>query len=473
LSVIKNSLYNVAYQMITIAIPIITLPYVSRVLGENGIGEYAYTNAIVQYFILIGILGINTYGSRQVAYVRDNHHLLSKTFWELMILRLITCGISYIAYIFIFVVFNEKNSLIYFLQSLYLIAAMVDISWLFIGIEDFKKTVTRNFIIKIIGVVCIFVFVKSPEHLTRYIFILGFTQLLGQLVMWKYVPQVISFTHIKNISIKTHIIPCIRLFVPQIAAQVYLLLDKIMLGYLVNNYEVGLYDNAQKIIRISMTLVTSIGAVLVPRMANLFSRGEMKEFEEKVYSSFSLLNLIAIPMAFGLIAIVYNIKPILYGEGFNGIENIIIINSFIIVFGTWCNVFGFQCLLPMGKDNWFTKSVVIGAAINLVLNILLIKNLKSIGTSMSSLVAEFIVPMIQLYFIRDFIDVKKLFKSIINYVLCSLAMFMAIKIITVFMSHSIITVFVQVLVGITVYVVGLILVKDKNINLVLNTIFKN
>lgn len=463
MSVVKNSIYNVIYQLITIITPIITLPYVSRVLGESGIGRQAYTNAISQYFILLGVIGINIYGNRQIAYVRDNKEELEKTFWELMLLRIITTGMAYLLYIVIFVLFNSKDRTIYFIQSINIIGAMIDISWFFMGIEDFKKIVYRNLITKVIGVILLFTFVKSSTDVLIYILILSLTQFLGQLTMWTYIPKTISFRRVSYRDITTHLMPSISLFIPQLAAQVYLLLDKIMLGWFINEAEVGLYDNSQKIIRLTMTIVTSVGTVMIPRMSNIYAKGDMEDFKKKIYEVFSFMSFISIPMAFGLMAIVYDFKPWFYGSGFQGIELLIIINSIIIVFGTWCNILGFQTLIPMKQERQFTISVFAGAIINFLLNLVLIFKYKSLGTSIASVIAELTVPVVQMYYLRNFINLKVLFNDVKRYLLVSLIMSFCVILLSTGLKPSAFSTLLEIGFGGVIYLLLLILSKDPNL----------
>ncbi|WP_055666500.1 oligosaccharide flippase family protein [Desnuesiella massiliensis] len=463
MSLVKNSIYNIIYQLITIITPIITLPYVSRILGETGIGKQAYTNAISQYFILLGVIGLNIYGNRQIAYVRDDKEELEKTFWQLTLLRIITTGLAYLLYIVIFVFFNSKDRTIYFIQSINIIGAMIDISWFFMGIEDFKKIVYRNLITKVIGVVLLFLFVKSSTDVLTYILILSITQLLGQITMWTYIPKLISFRRISYEEVVKHLMPSISLFIPQLAAQVYLLLDKIMLGWFINEAEVGLYDNSQKIIRLTMTIVTSVGTVMIPRMSNIYAKGDLEEFKKMIYEVFSFMNFISIPMAFGLMAITYDFKPWFYGSGFQGIEPLIIINSIIIVFGAWCNILGFQTLIPMKQEREFTISVFAGAIINFLLNLLLIYKYKSLGTSIASVIAEFAVPVVQMYYLRNFINLKVLFNDVKRYLLASIVMCFCVVLLSKGLKPSALSTLLEIGLGGLVYLLILILSKDPNL----------
>lgn len=466
MGIIKNSIYNVLYQILTIITPIITVPYVSRVLGASGVGKQAYTNAIVQYFILIGVVGLNIYGNRQIAYVRDNQKKLRNTFWQLCYIRFITITTSLVLFLIFFVVINKNDRFIYAIQSLNIVAVLFDISWYYMGLENFKKTVIRNSITKILGVALIFIFVRNHNDVWIYILILSSTQLLGQVVMWINVPKFINPKVLNKNEVMVHFKYAIKLFIPQLAAQVYLLLDKIMLGCFYNDEVVGIYENSQRIIRLVMPIVTAIGTTMIPRMSNLYIKGEVNEFKNNIYRVFSLMNFLAIPIAFGVMGIAKGFSPWFFGSEFKGVSILIMISSFVIIFGTWCNILGFQVLIPMKREKEFTISVVIGSIVNFILNLVLIKNFAAIGTSIASVIAELIVPIIQLYFLRNLINYKELFKGVLKYILVSIIMTFTIYIFNGIFPSSILLTCFQIVLGAIVYISIMIIVKDRNIYMI-------
>jgi len=460
MSITRNYLYNVIYQIVTLILPLITVPYISRVLGADGIGINAYTNSIIQYFILIATIGISLYGNRAIAYVRDNKVELSKTFWGIFILKLITTSVALIVFA-IFLYFTKEFYLIFLIQSIYIFAAAIDISWLYMGLEDFKKIVIRNLIVRIIGVVSIFIFVTDSSDLWKYVFILAFTQLLGHLTLWSYLPKTVIKITLKWIDIKKHFIPSINLFIPQIAIQIYLVLNKIMLGSLANTTEVGYFDNSDKIVRMFLYVVTAMGVVMLPRIANTFAKGEMTKVKNYLYQSFDFASYLSFPLMFGLAGIATEFTPWFFGPGFSKTGTLIMIISPIIVFIAWSNVLGQQYLMPVGKVRGYTVSVCMGAAVNFVLNILLIKNFLSIGTAIATIIAEFMVTVVQLYWIRYDIQIKQLFQSIWKYFLSGLIMFFVIRIIGNTLGVGINTTIVQILVGITNYFTLLAIFKSE------------
>ena len=282
--VIKNYLYNLSYQLLLIVLPIITTPYVSRVLGAEAIGTYAYTNSITQYFILFGCIGLNLYGQREIAYRQNNIGERNRVFCELVFLRTVTIIISLIVF---YITFAREGqyAYIFIIQIMDIIASIFDVSWFFQGMEDFKKTVLRNFLARIVCVSLIFMFVKSSADLPLYVLFYSITLLLGNISMWFYIPKYIKRNDVKNLNIQRHIKPAVMLFLPQIASSLYTLLDKTMIGLITdNNSEVAYYEQSQIIIKTVLTLLTSLSTAMMPRIANLFATDDM-ETVKKLYDN--------------------------------------------------------------------------------------------------------------------------------------------------------------------------------------------
>ncbi|MDK0750910.1 flippase [Clostridium perfringens] len=461
MSVVKNFLYNTIYQVFIIVLPIITVPYISRVLGANGVGEYSYTSTYAQYFILLGTIGISLYGNRQIAYTKKNEEKMSKEFCNIYILQVITETISFLIYIIVFVLINNNNKLLYLVQSILILGKIFDISWFFIGYEDMKSVVLRNSIVKICGVILIFIFVKNESDLILYALIIGLSTLIGQLIMWVGIRGKISFYKPNYREVIGHIRPSLSLFISQLAIQVYILLDSTMLGLITDSTQVGLYANSQKTIKMVLALVTSLGVVMLPRMSALYSEGNMKDFKKMIYKAFGFVNFMTFPMVLGLIAVSDDFSIWFYGTQFNGIQILLKIGSFIILAISWSNILGIQIMLPMRKEKEFTISVVIGAITNVIFNLILISRLKAIGTTISSVVAEFSVTIVQLYFLRNLISIKEVLKTTYRPFIASLIMFIFINFIMCFIPFGIIYTFLEIIFGIIIYILIMITFKDK------------
>lgn len=476
MSLRRNFLYNTIYQIFVIFIPIITVPYISRVLGPNGIGIYSYTASYAQYFVLFGMIGISLYGNRQIAYNKGNKSDLSKTFWNIYGLQFITTSISLIIYIVFFCILNSQYREIYLVQSIIIFSAVFDISWFFIGYEDMKSVVLRNTAVKMVGIICIFIFINKATDIIKYALIMAGSNFFGQLIMWLNLKNKVSFIKPRIKYSFKHLKPSLALFISQLAIQIYILLDKTMLGYIVGVEQVGLYENSQKTIKLALTLITSLGVVMLPRMSALYAQGNIEKIKDMINKSFSFVNFMAFPMVFGLIAIANTFSGWFYGRSFEGIGELLKIGSFLMIAIGWSNILGIQVMLPMQKEKQFTISVSVGAIVNFILNMLLINKFQASGTTLASIVAEFAVTGMQIYFLKNFINITEIIKTIIKPMIGSIFMFIVLKIIIPMFNIGFIWTLIEVIIGAIVYTVIMYLFKDKFLMegiTLLKTKFKN
>ncbi|KAF1297262.1 hypothetical protein BAU15_06865 [Enterococcus sp. JM4C] len=454
MKIIKNYLYNVGYQVLVMILPLITVPYIARVIGAQGVGINAYTNSIIQYFILFGSIGVNLYGNRSIAYVRDNKKEMSKVFWEITILKLITVTIAYLAFL-IFLFFSHEYQQYFLYQSVLILAAGLDISWLFMGIEDFQKPVIRNMLVKIASVILIFSLVKTENDLGLYILITAGSIFIGNLTLWPYLRKTVRPIRLRKLQIWKHLRPSISLFIPQIAIQIYLVLNKTMLGALVSVTAAGYFDNADKLVKVILAVVTATGTVMLPRVAHTFAKGNNEKVNEYLYTSFDMVSLIATPMMFGLMAIAPRFAPWFFGNNFIGIEQLVMVLSPVILFIGWSNVTGQQYLMPTHKMKYFTYSVTVGAVVNLALNIIMIPLWGAVGACVATVVSEGLVCLVQFYAVKKFIPIQKMLVNVWKYLLSGSLMFCVVYYLNVTWEFSMATLFAEVMIGIILYL-GLI-----------------
>lgn len=460
-SIKKNYIYNMFFEVLKIVLPLITTPYLSRVLGAENIGIYSYTLSITTYFILFGTLGIQMYGQREIAFLQEKKHERSKTFFEILIMRFVTMGLSMILFYISFCK-NSQYGVYYKILFLEIIAYSLDISWYFQGLEEFKKTVIRNSLIKIISVICIFVFVKTKENLIQYFFIYVFSNLFGNITLWFYLPKSVEKIELKELEVFRHLKPTVALFIPQIAVQIYTVLDKTMIGSIIDDKkEVGYYEQAQKSIKLLLTIATSLGTVMVPRMANTFANGDKEKLKEYMNRSFHFVLMLAFPLMFGITSIANKFVPIFYGSGYDKVVYLLIMISPILVAIGLSNVIGTQYLLPTKQQKKYTISVVCGAFVNFTLNLALINTWKSIGASVATVIAEFFVTGVQFYLTRKDIRLKEVLEISKKYFIASIFMFMVSYWIGLLIYNDFISIVIQVCVSAFVYFGLLILMKDK------------
>lgn len=473
-SITKNYIYNMVYQILILILPLVTTPYLSRVLGAEGIGIYGYTYSIVTYFVLFGSLGVALYGQREIAYVGEDKEKRNKIFIEVNIFRFITITIATIIYYFMFMK-NNDFSIYYRILLFELWATAFDISWFFQGMEEFKKTVIRNVLVRICSVALVFLFVKTREDLAKFVLIYSLSDFIGNLSLWLYLPKYINGVKVKNIEIWKHIIPILMLFIPQIANQIYKILDTTMIGkIIIDKAETGYYEQSQKVIRLLLTIVTSLGVVMVPRMASTFASGDKEKVNEYMKMSFKFVFFLAFPLMFGIVSIAPSFVPVFFGQGYNKVVTLINIMCPILVLMGVANVVGTQYLLPTKRQKEYTISVTIGVIINFFMNYFLIKAYASIGASIATVLSQLVVDTFQLYYIRKDINVKEMLVLANKYIISSIIMYLCCFVTGNFAERlnvgDIWEIIAQVSVGVIIYFTMLILLKDDYVYKFINTV---
>ncbi|ABJ67663.1 oligosaccharide flippase family protein [Pediococcus pentosaceus] len=472
MKIVKNFLFNMTYQVFILLVPLITTPYISRVLGSEGVGINAYTNSIIQYFILFGSIGISTYGNRQIAYCRDDERELSKTFWEISILRFVTIFIAYMAFIIYLNLTTQYHS--YFIaQSYQIIAAAFDISWFFMGLENFKITVIRNFVVKIISLICIFTMVKDTNDIGIYILILSLSLLFGNLSLWGYLKKYIKKPDFKQLKLLKHIKPSVALFIPQIAIQIYLILNKTMLGSISGVRSAGYFEYSDRIVKIVLAIVTSIGTVMLPRMASIFANKDYKKLHEYMYTSGDFINFISIPLSFGLAAVAPKFSVWFMGSEFSITGKLMTVEAIVIFLIGWGVMIGNQYLIPTNQIRKYTYAVSASAVVNLVLNVPLIYSMGVMGATIATVASEITSTSLQLYFIRRQINIRKLFQGFWKYLLAGLVMFLVVRFLNDLLRMTFLLLLVEVLAGVIVYAGLCWILKVPFIKVITNFISKN
>ena len=458
MKVIRNYLYNVGYQVLAIIVPLITSAYVARVLRPEGVGANAFTNSVIQYFILFASMGIGYYGNRQIAYVRRNQQKMANTFWEIQIVKTIMTLIAFIAFE-VFMIFYTKQPEYMWAQSINLVAVAFDISWFYEGIEDFKVTVLKNSFVKIVSMIAIFIFIKGPNDVTLYIAVLAISTLLGNLTLWPNIRHDLPKVNFKSLNPWPHFFPMIELFIPQIAIQVYVQLNRTMLGVMVNETSAGFYQYSDSLVKMTLALVTATGTVMLPHVANAFSQGDMNKVNKMLYKSFDFVSAMAYPMMFGLAAISLTLAPKYYGSGYGPVGQAMFIESVVILMIGWSNVLGVQYLLPIHKQKEFTISVTLGAIVNVILNIPLIKMWGLNGAMIATSIAEFSVTLYQLFIVKRSLSLKDLFRGSWKYFVSGLIMFIVVFWMNRNLKDSWLMMGLEVIVGVVIYGILVLILK--------------
>ncbi|PWM98998.1 MAG: flippase [Massilioclostridium sp.] len=462
--IIKNYIYNLSYQILVMVLPIVTTPYISRVLKPEGIGAYNYTFSIVSFIVMIAQLGTSLYGQREIAYVQNNPQKRSVVFGEIFIIRLIATVVIVPIYGIIIIVSKEYRNLL-LCMSIYILVNAFDISWFYQGLEDFKRTATRNIGIKLIGILLIFVFVHHEQDLIKYTLILALAQFFGNLSLWVGLRKKVLLDFSMKLHLKARIKPIMTLFLPTIAMYVYVYVDKIILGLISDNKQVGYYSQAEKIVKLLLTVITSLGAVLLPHISNSVYKGYIDKVNDEVKKAISYVMHIGLPMTIGAIIISPRFIPIFLGNDYIECINLFSLLSVLIIIIGLASVVGQAVLIPMKKQKIYSISVLSGACCNLILDLVLIPFWGAWGASVGTIAAETTVTAIQLYFVNKILDIhilKVFFKSWKCFV-SAILMAMFGLFLNMVLPQSVLCLAVLVVLSAVFYFIMLLLMKDREL----------
>ena len=450
MNIFKNYIYQFIYQLINIIFPLLTLPYISKVLGAENLGIYTYSFSIITYLVLVSDLGIRNYGSRKIAYCRENEYELKKFFWELFLQKFyISILIFLLSFIYFF--YTNKNE-IFLIQIFYIIISFLDISWLYQGLEDFKKIMLRNLILKLFLLVLIFLCIKEKDDLLKYTKLMIIVNLLGNLILWTKLPIFNIKLKIKKLKPFSHLKNSFIMFLPQVAITMYTTLDRIMLGSMCDKKYVTYYDISNKIIIVSMVLITTAGSVFLPKISNLYSNNRYEEIRELIKKSLNIFILIMFPLIFGILSVADGFIKLLFDKTYMEVAFLMKVMSITIIFWTLNNITGSHILIPMGRENKITFSVFLGCFINVGLNYILIKKYNALGAVIATIITEGIVTIIQIYFSKDYFRVS--LKTILKSLVSALIMFFILKFIS--------SLYLKIFLGGISYILLILFLKEEN-----------
>lgn len=447
-SIRKNYLYNLGYQILQMVMPLITAPYIARVLGSEGMGIYSYTHSVAYYFLIAGMLGVNTYGNRSIARVRDSQEVLNKEFSSIFQLQVFTSLLSIIVYVAYVSIVPLEYKWIYFIQLIYILSAVFDINWLFFGLEEFKITVLRKTIIKLATAAAVFLFVRTKSDLWIYTIIMAGGYFLGQCYLWFSIRKYVRYVRQPMRETFKHWKPMVILFAPTIATSVYRVMDKIMIGLLSSYEDVGLYEAADKIVIVCLGVVSAWGTIMLPRISNLFATGKLDQCKKYYVDSIELITFITSAMCFGLAAIANNFIPLFYGKGFDQSIDILKWLAISVLFIGISNTTRNQILIPMSREKGYLLSVTIGAVVNFFINLFLIQQIGVLGAVVGTICTEFVVAAIQVFWIRKSIPVGRTLLKTVPPMVIGLGMYEVVTWITEYIACSVVwTIALQVTIG--------------------------
>ncbi len=404
---IRSIKYNFVMNLILTAsnflFPLITFPYVSRVLQVEANGIIAYVTSIVSYFSLVASLGIPTYGIRAAATVRDDKRKLSKVVQELLIINIVLVGLVLIIYFIM--LFTVPSMLVYrelfYINAIGIILNVLGVNWFFQAIEQYDYITVRSIIFRVLSIALMFIFVHQPSDYIIYGLILVLSSAGSNILNFKRLFKYITLKKQDKYEFVPHFKPILILFAQSLVISIYTNLDLIMLGSIKDSYEVGLYTAATKLKLILLSVVNSLGNVLLPRMSYYVKRNMKEQFERVMAQALNFTLFISLPLAIFFTLNANESLLILAGEQYLGaVLSMQFLTIAVIPIGI-TGVLGIQVLTPLEKEKYLLISVIVGAVIDLLLNFILISSYGSSGAAFATMIAEFAVLLVQIYYTRE------------------------------------------------------------------------
>ncbi len=457
-----NVALSTLYQILTMITPLITAPYTARVLGVSGVGINSFTSSIQSYFVLFAALGTYTYGSREIARNRDDIKRRSQLFWEIELLTLITTAICTLAW-GIVILMGGSNQVYFLILSISLFATFFEISWFFAGIERFDYTVLVNTALKILTIVCIFLFVKTPAHLSRFMLIFALGTLFGNLSMWLFLPKYVQKPDWRNLHIWHHFKSTLIYFVPTIATSVYTMLDKTLIGLITqDNLQNGYYEQATKIINMAKSVAfIALNNVLGSRMSYLFAQNKYEEIRQRTNQSMHYISFMGIGMTFGLIAVAPKFVLAFFGPDYMPVVTVLRVFSPIIPIIGISNCLASHYFTPKGLQKHIAIFLFVGAGVNLVLNCIMIPYAGSLGAAVASVLAELVITVLYIAYSKSFFPIRQLWKCLWKKLAAAICMVGVILCIDPWFAEPILATAIEVFAGVAVYCLALLILRDE------------
>lgn len=458
---IKNYFFNILYQLFVLLAPLITAPYLARVLGSDALGQASYVSTVAGLFATIGMMGIQDYSIREIAFVRNNPSRLEKTFWEIFILRLSLGTLT--AIIFLIYSFFSKYPMLMGIFILYVIAAFLDPCWFYIGLEDMGKSVARNLFAKIVTVFGIFIFVKTIDDVWKYVLLLSLSTFFASILA---IPYLIKYIHnppsrILLHNILYHLRSSLPLFVPQISSSIYMSFGKILLEHSVSSAAVAYYDQAYKFVQIPLTFITVLSTVMMPRLASVFSSGDTDAAKKYLIVSIRFSLMIAFPMMLGIICIAPGLIPWYLGDDFLPVVHVIWSLAPLIIMSSLLGISSSQYFVATNQTKVLAVSHVCGVLVNIVMCFVFIHIFSSVGPGFALVITYGVMLVMQYY---TMVKKNNIFRELVysvKYFILAFPMAFLVSILGRCMHPCWKTSLIQIIVGVLTYTIMLFLSQDK------------
>ena len=437
----RNYLYNVICELVTTLIPLITTPYITRVLGRGGMGSYQYVQTIASYFVLFANCGVKAYGNRCIAQAKDDpdrrNRVFSGIFYQQVILSLLV-GSIYAVTAFSA---GEEYRVLFAVFGINMVSALMEVSWLYYGMERFRPVAVCTIGAKVAVAAGIFLLVRDEKDLWIYALLCSLGVIAVQLYLWCGVKRFVRFVRVPVNEIRTHFLPCLALLIPMIAPTLFRSMDKLMLETMTGADAVGLYGAAEQLQTCMLGFITGLGTVMLPRVSNLLAQGKEADAQKYIGTSMQFSVCIGSAFAFGIAAVADVFVPYYYGDAFSEAGILTLVLSPTILMIAWADVIRAQYIIPHKRDRIFVISVLCGAILNLVLNATLIPLFSSVhatlglsrdaagtlGALPGTLCADFAVILVQYFCLKKELPYRDYVRTCAVFPLAGCVMFAAVQ----------------------------------------------
>lgn len=429
-SLTKNSIFYLGNQLLNILFPFFTAVYVARVLLPVNIGEIAYAQNIASYFVILSFLGLPTYGLREISRLRNDKEELNKLYSELYIINFGSTLLFLIIYLgIIFTVEQFRNNIpIYLIVGGSIALNVLNISWLYEGLEEFKFVSIRNAIFKVLSIVLLINFVRDQGDYLWYALITVVGAAGNYIVNILAAPRYVKFTF-RGLSFNRHLKPIMYLVAVNLAIEIYTLVDITMLGNMCTKTNVALYSYGSKTYRILQTVVNSFIMVIVPRLALYYKEKKINEYNLLISKTLIIIIILSVPMITGLQFVAGDIVEILYGTAFVNSAKVLRILSLLLLISPIGYLLGSRVLLVTGQENKMLISVGIGAIVNVIGNYILIQQFAEFGASMASVISEIVVMIVYVLLGMKYFKLTGVTSSVIKVFSASIVMIILLSIV--------------------------------------------
>ena len=469
-----NAFLNGLRSVLTLLFPLITFPYVSRVLSIEGIGSYNFSNTYINYFILIASLGIATYAVREGAKYRDNKDKINEFASQVFSLNMIATLIAYLLLFASLIIFKNLHNYVscILIFSLQILFTTLGTEWVYTIYEDYAYITIRSIIFKLISIALLFLLVKKTEDYLIYAAITVLSAVGSNLLNFLHAKK---FVHIRltiKINWKSHLKPVLVIFASAIAITIYVSSDTTILGLLKNDYAVGIYSTSVKIYQMAQNLLSALLTVTIPRLAFLWGKRRISEYDQVLSKVINSLGILVLPAAIGLILLSREVVLLIASEKYLPSVNSLRIISWAIIFSIFSWIFSDCVLIPAKRENLVLRNTIVTAIENIILNFILIPFMSYDGTSLSTVIAEFTVMIMNGYSCRDIIKPVIFRKDTLKNLLDSIIGCVGIVVVCLLCDYGfnslILKTVLSVVLSVIMYGAILILLKNKNAYSMLN-----